>query len=84
MKRPGVRLALLLALATPALAPSLAKLTGVQLGVLPLALLAAVLVRACWSEAMEILIAGYWSEAMEAGSATGSEGPAKFTARWVG
>lgn len=84
MRRPGMRLALLLALATPALAPMLAKLTGVQLGVLPLVLLAAVLVRACWSEAMELLICAYWSEAMEAGSATGSAGPVRFTARWVG
>ena len=84
MQRPGMRLALLLALATPALAPTIAKLTGVQLGVLPLAFLAAVVVRACWSEAMEILIAAYWSEANDAGSATGSSGPAKFTARVVG
>lgn len=81
--RPGVRTALALALATPVLAPLIARWTGVQLGALPLVLLFAVVVRACWSETMEALVCAYWSEAMEAGSATEAAGTAPYAARWA-
>ena len=71
--RPGMRTALLCALATPVVAPALMTLTGVQLGAVPLLALFAVLGGTYWSEAR-----------LSAGSATGSGGPARFTTRWVG
>lgn len=71
--RPGMRLALLGALAVPVVAPAVMTLTGVQLGALPVAGLFALIAGAYWSEAR-----------LSAGSATGSGGPARFTTRWVG
>jgi hypothetical protein len=71
----GLKPAFALALATPAAAPALAQLTGVQLGGLPLAALLAALAAAQRT---------YGREAMPAGSAAGCVGTVKLTERVVG
>ena len=51
VERRGVKLALFGGLATAAIAPPIAQLTGVQIGALPLLGLTATLAATCWSQA---------------------------------